>query len=728
MTKVRSGTPGHRRTRSRGPARRVLLTVTALLAGCAFAVVGQSGAVAGVPGAAVPTAPTPAAALAADCYPQQSGAAVPTKSSGRDAVRTTIGVAKTMGISTKGQIIAVMVMYQESSIRNLANDGSSTQNASWSSPGKAYWMSVTRLSLKYPHDKFGSAEAAHDTDSVGLYQQRPSSGWGNYGQSTGTTDPEGVIQRLLDPRWEAMAFFGGPASAAPTSGLLDIAGWESMSLTLAANAVQRSNYPEYYAKWEAPATDYVNANLDAPAIPLPWTAGGGGGALACTSIPTDPAAGEAGRNPLGFLDAATVVGSQLQVAGWAFDPDAANGITQIHFYDQGPFGTTGYPIGVANLLRDDVNRIYNVVGKYGYQSALPLTGPGPHTICAYAINVGRGTSNTQIGCRDAVVPGPQGSLDGAGLHQGTNQIDVVGWAADPAAPGAREEVHIYVTGPRGTRGVPGTYTGDSRPDVARVYPWAGGTRGFHATVPSAGPGANQVCVYAINVNPPRNNPQIGCRTVTVPADPPFGNVDAVTVSGRTATVTGWALDQSSPGTSIGVHIYVTNGVSLRAWPFLADDARTDVNTVFGVSGRHGFSRSVTLFPGANQVCSYAIGVNPGNNAVISCRGVTAPSSISAQTQEPAQTQEQTPTQTSTPAQAAPTTVPPPAPTLATSPTPAASAPAPATPSSVGSAMTTRASAPPDSGTTRQAPPPAPDSSASPAQLTSPYAASSDDSE
>ena len=300
----------------------------------------QPTAAAAVP--AIGAAPA-AAALATDCSPGQSGAAVPTQSSGRAAVRTTIGVAKTMGIGTKGQIIAVMVMFQESSIRNLANDGSSTQNASWSSPGKAYWMSVTRLSLKYPHDRFGSQEAAHDTDSVGLYQQRPSSGWGNYGQSTGTTDPEGVIQRLLDPRWEAMAFFGGSQSAAPTSGLLDISGWESMTPTLAANAVQRSNYPEYYAKWEAPATTYVNDNQDAPAIALPWYPGGGGGALACTSIPTDPAAGEAGRNPLGSLDAATVVGNQIQVVGWAFDPDAANGITQIHFYDQGPFGTTGYP-------------------------------------------------------------------------------------------------------------------------------------------------------------------------------------------------------------------------------------------------------------------------------------------------------------------------------------------------------------------------------------------------
>ena len=561
-------------------------------------------------------------AAAGDCSPGQSGAAVPTQSSGRAAVRTTIGVAKTMGVSTKGQIVAVMVMFQESSIRNLANDGSSTQNASWSSPGKAYWMSVTRLSLKYPHDKFGNADAAHDTDSVGLYQQRPSSGWGNYGQSTGTTDPEGVIQRLLDPRWEAMAFFGGNDSAAPTSGLLDIAGWESMAPTYAANAVQRSNYPEYYAKWEAPATTYVNENQDAPAIALPWFPGGGGGALACTSIPTDPAAGEAGRNPLGSLDAAVVVGNHLQVDGWAFDPDAANGLTQIHFYDQGPFGTLGYPIGVATLTRDDVNRAYNVLGKYGFSADIPWNGPGQHTICAHAINVGRGTGNSLIGCRAVTVPGPLGSLDGAKKNPSSNQIDVIGWAADPGSPGAREEVHIYVTGPNGTRGIPGILTGDSRPDVSRAFAWAGGNRGFHATVPGAGPGDNQVCAYAINVKPPRNNPQIGCRTVTMPPDPPFGSVDAVAVAGSNATVAGWALDRQSSGTSIAVHIYVTNGVSTRSSAFTADGARPDVNSAFGVGGRHGFSGTVPLYPGANQVCAYSIGVTAGNNALISCRGVT----------------------------------------------------------------------------------------------------------
>jgi hypothetical protein len=207
--------------------------------------------------------------------------AAPTAAARTAAVRTTIGVAKTMGVGIRGQIIAVMVMQQESSIRNLANDGTSGQSASWPWPGRGYWLAVTKLSLRYPHDRFGMFDGAHDTDSVGLYQQRPAYGWGDYGVSNGRTDPAGVVRRLLDPRWEAMAFFGGDRSAAPTSGLLDIPGWEGMSLNQAAQAVQQSNNPDLYGQWETLATGYVNDNQDAPPVDLPWYPGGGQDLTGC---------------------------------------------------------------------------------------------------------------------------------------------------------------------------------------------------------------------------------------------------------------------------------------------------------------------------------------------------------------------------------------------------------------------------------------------------------------
>jgi len=66
-----------------------------------------------------------------------------------------------------------------------------------------------------------------DRDSVGLFQQRPSMGWG-------------TVDQLLDPRYSATAFYNK---------LVTIPGWEQMRITDAAQAVQRSAFPEAYDKW-----------------------------------------------------------------------------------------------------------------------------------------------------------------------------------------------------------------------------------------------------------------------------------------------------------------------------------------------------------------------------------------------------------------------------------------------------------------------------------------------
>ncbi|WP_022893356.1 muramidase family protein [Agromyces subbeticus] len=86
-----------------------------------------------------------------------------------------------------------------------------------------------------------------DLDSLGLFQQRPSQGWG-------------TVEEVLDPVRSAMAFYGGATNpnAGITRGLLDIEGWESMSVTQAAQAVQLSAYPEHYAKWEVSARAWLS--------------------------------------------------------------------------------------------------------------------------------------------------------------------------------------------------------------------------------------------------------------------------------------------------------------------------------------------------------------------------------------------------------------------------------------------------------------------------------------
>jgi len=101
-----------------------------------------------------------------------------------------------------GWVIAVATARQESSLRNLPNLG-----------------------------------ANNDHDSVGLFQQRPSQGWGT---------PE----QLADPAYQSGKFFDK---------LLSVPGWQTMPLTDAAQAVQRSAYPNAYAKWTADAIALVSA-------------------------------------------------------------------------------------------------------------------------------------------------------------------------------------------------------------------------------------------------------------------------------------------------------------------------------------------------------------------------------------------------------------------------------------------------------------------------------------
>ncbi|WP_395243335.1 hypothetical protein ACGGZK_14480 [Agromyces sp. MMS24-K17] len=85
-----------------------------------------------------------------------------------------------------------------------------------------------------------------DLDSLGLFQQRPSQGWGT---------PEEV----QDPHRAAIAFYGGQTNPNPgrTRGLLDVPGWESMTVAQAAQAVQVSAHPDHYAKWETQARAWL---------------------------------------------------------------------------------------------------------------------------------------------------------------------------------------------------------------------------------------------------------------------------------------------------------------------------------------------------------------------------------------------------------------------------------------------------------------------------------------
>jgi hypothetical protein len=76
-----------------------------------------------------------------------------------------------------------------------------------------------------------------DRDSLGLFQQRPSQGWGTEAQ-------------VIDPQYAAGTFFDR---------LVGVPGWDTGRLTDVAQSVQRSGYPEAYQKHEAMAIDLTAA-------------------------------------------------------------------------------------------------------------------------------------------------------------------------------------------------------------------------------------------------------------------------------------------------------------------------------------------------------------------------------------------------------------------------------------------------------------------------------------
>jgi murein DD-endopeptidase MepM/ murein hydrolase activator NlpD len=118
----------------------------------------------------------------------------------RGNATTIVDVGRAMAVPPRGWVIAVATAMQESSLRNLPDLG--THN---------------------------------DHDSIGLFQQRPSQGWGTPAQ-------------LAHPRYAATAFF---------TKLETIPDWLDLPLSVAAQKVQVSARPDAYAKWELDAAALV---------------------------------------------------------------------------------------------------------------------------------------------------------------------------------------------------------------------------------------------------------------------------------------------------------------------------------------------------------------------------------------------------------------------------------------------------------------------------------------
>ncbi|AJC55048.1 C40 family peptidase [Streptomyces sp. 769] len=114
------------------------------------------------------------------------------------SAKTIVATGISLDVPKKGQVIALATAMQESRLRNL---------------------------------NYG------DRDSLGLFQQRPSQGWG-------------TAQQIRDPVYASERFY---------KALLKVNGWQQMTVAQAAQAVQASGFPGAYAQWEHLATALQNA-------------------------------------------------------------------------------------------------------------------------------------------------------------------------------------------------------------------------------------------------------------------------------------------------------------------------------------------------------------------------------------------------------------------------------------------------------------------------------------
>jgi hypothetical protein len=117
-----------------------------------------------------------------------------------------VKASKEMKLPPRAAVIAVATSLQESKLRNYGNLGH-----------------------------------RNDHDSLGLFQQRPSCGWGSPSQVT-------------NPDHAAKAFMGR---------LVKVHNWNKLPLTVAAQKVQVSAFGSRYAQWEVQAANLVKADYAA---------------------------------------------------------------------------------------------------------------------------------------------------------------------------------------------------------------------------------------------------------------------------------------------------------------------------------------------------------------------------------------------------------------------------------------------------------------------------------
>jgi uncharacterized protein YkwD len=167
-------------------------------------------------------------------------------------------------------------------------------------------------------------------------------------------------------------------------------------------------------------------------------------------------------NPMGNLDGAILTGSNLEVSGWALDPNDRSTPTAVHVTVDG----TVTNIGAANLPSPDVEAAWPGAGvNHRFDATLTGIGPGRHTVCAIGVNVGVG-SDTQLGdCIVATRPATFTPLPPARILDTRFNLGLTG----PFGPQATRDLTVV-----GVGGVPASHVSAVILNVTAVGASAGG--------------------------------------------------------------------------------------------------------------------------------------------------------------------------------------------------------------------------------------------------------------
>ena len=314
-------------------------------------------------------------------------------------------------------------------------------------------------------------------------------------------------------------------------------------------------------------------------------------------------------NPFGNLETVTDIGTGVQLTGWTIDPDTASPAT-VHVYVDGVWsGMT-----TANVERDDVGNAYpGYSANHGF-SIVVKPGQGTHSICAYAINLGIGTTNPLLKCVTITLNrNPRGGVSLASMTDGVATVS--GWALDPDTTDPIA-VHLYVDGV--WAGMT-TANLDGATQAAAINPVYGTLHGFSIAA-KLGPGIHTLCAYGINVGAGSTNPVLGCVQITGDGNP-IGHLDQVTKQATGWVAAGWSIDPDS-NDPIPVDVYVDGKLVIRT---TADAGRADIAAIYaGWGPAHGFDAPLTLSAGKHQICAYGINTGSGTtNPSLGCVTVHA---------------------------------------------------------------------------------------------------------